>query len=374
MLNPLVKEGVKVMELDEINKQREIGKYLMIVDIIRYENKHNKGMGISFVSIEDLAAWASIKEEEVETLVEYFKRFDPYRIAISVANQLTADIEIFKSDGNAAYFTMQTCRNLGQSFICYPYIELKARLDDLAALNYDNYLAAWAATWPINKDFQETWIFESIMRTYVQNFCNIFKEALEHGYDRDVINRIIGFEVTRERFSALQEEYQIEGSHMKPKQDKSSFFEAVGKIDIDSTTVNNLRNASQSMGEKSPLFADDVKEEHDNKHFEEAVFRIMQMKDSKTYRSFFLKEQSFELIYDISVYGIVPLSDERIGRCILWKYSRGENGEPIDNYKGLDEGAKIDAFYSFFEKHVSTELSKYGCTDKKLIDMLNCGN
>jgi len=98
------------------------------------------------------------------------------------------------------------------------------------------------------------------------------------------------------------------------------------------------------------------------------------MRDPKTYRMLFLKEQSFELIYDISVYGIVPLSDERIGRCILWKYSRGENGEPIDNYKGLDEGAKIDVFYRFFEKHVSTELSKYGCTDKKLIDMLNCGN
>ena len=130
----------------------------------------------------------------------------------------------------------------------------------------------------------------------------------------------------------------------------------------------------ESLGEKPPLFVDDIKEERDNKRFEEAVFRILQMRDPKTYRMLFLKEQSFELIYDISVYGIVPLSDERIGRCILWKYSRGENGEPIDNYKGLDEGAKIDVFYRFFEKHVSTELSKYGCTDKKLIDMLNCGN
>ncbi len=239
---------MKAMELDEINEQREIGKYLMIVDIIRYENEHHKGMGISFVSIEDLAAWASIKEEEVETLVEYCKRFDPYRIAISVANQVTADTEIFKSDENSTYFTIQTCRSLGRSFICHPYIELKARLDDLAALNYDNYLAVWAATWPINEAFKETWILERIMRAYVQDFCDIFKEALEHGYDRDVINRIIGFEVTKERFSALQEEYRIEGSHMKPKQDKSRFFEAVGKIDIDSTAVNDLRNGITKHG------------------------------------------------------------------------------------------------------------------------------
>ncbi|MBR6473852.1 MAG: hypothetical protein IKS98_00195 [Lachnospiraceae bacterium] len=199
---------MKVMELDEIKRQREIGKYLMVVDIIRYENEHHKGTGISFVSIEDLAAWASIKEDEAETLVEYCKRFDTHRIAISVANQLTADIEIFKSDENAAYFTVQTCRSLGQLFICHPYTDLKARLDDLAALNYDNYLAVWATTWPISEFFQETWIFDRIMCAYVQNFCNLFKEALEHGYDWDVINRIIGFEVTKERFAALQEEYQ----------------------------------------------------------------------------------------------------------------------------------------------------------------------
>ena len=67
----------------------------------------------------------------------------------------------------------------------------------------------------------------------------------------------------------------------------------------------------------------------------------------------------------------MPLSDERIGRCILWKYSRGENGEPIDNYKGLDEGAKIDAFYSYFEKKILDELSKYESTNEKLLNMLN---
>ena len=43
----------------------------------------------------------------------------------------------------------------------------------------------------------------------------------------------------------------------------------------------------ESLGEKPPLFVDNIKEEHDNKHFEEAVFRILQMKDPKTYRMFF---------------------------------------------------------------------------------------
>lgn len=130
----------------------------------------------------------------------------------------------------------------------------------------------------------------------------------------------------------------------------------------------------ESLGEKPPLFVDDIKEERDNKRFEEAVFRILQMKDPKTFRWLLTKEQSFELIYDISVYGIAPLSDERVGKCILWKYSRGENGELIDNYKDLDDKAKIDAFYSYFGRNVLEELSKYGCADEKLLNMLRKGS
>lgn len=231
--------------LDEVNKQRKIGKLLMAVDIIRYENKHNRRTGISFVSIEDLAAWASIKKEEVETLIWYYKMFDACWIAASAADQLMDEIDLFRSDRNAKFYTMHTCCNYGKLFICYADMAKIDRFDKLAALNFDDYLATWES-YPINETFKEAWIFERIMHSYVQNFCGLFKDALKHGYDWDVINRIIGFEVTKERFAALQEEYQIEGSHMKPKQDKSSFFEAVGKIDIDGTAVNDLRNASKN--------------------------------------------------------------------------------------------------------------------------------
>lgn len=152
-----------------------------------------------------------------------------------------------------------------------------------------------------------------------------------------------------------------------------TFFDAVGNIDIDGDAVEELRSG-YSLVEKPKLFADDIKAEHKNALFEEAVLRILRMKDPKTFRRLFLKDQSFELIYDISVYGIVPLSDERVGRCILWKYSRGENGEIIDNYKNLDESEKINSFYSYFEKKILDELSKYESTNEKLLNMLNSKN
>ena len=73
-------------------------------------------------------------------------------------------------------------------------------------------------------------------------------------------------------------------------------------------------------------------EDQGNKSFEKAVLRIMQMKDPRVFRLMFLKNQTFELIYAISAYGIAYLADERVGRCILWSYSKGERGELINNY------------------------------------------
>ena len=133
-----------------------------------------------------------------------------------------------------------------------------------------------------------------------------------------------------------------------------------------------MDNDSQDYDEKEHCIL--TKEDHKNKSFEKAVLRIMQMKDPRVFRLMFLKDQSFELIYDIAVYGIAPLSDERVGKCILWKYSRGENAALIENYKDLDEKAKIDTFYSYFERNVFEELSKYECTDEKLLNMLRRGS
>ena len=53
--------------------------------------------------------------------------------------------------------------------------------------------------------FQNPDIFERIMLNYEIYFCSLFFDAIDDGYDWDVINQMVGFEVTRERFVELVE-------------------------------------------------------------------------------------------------------------------------------------------------------------------------
>lgn len=113
-----------------------------------------------------------------------------------------------------------------------------------------------------------------------------------------------------------------------------------------------------------------TQEDEKNKRFEEAALYILNMKSPRLFRIGFQTDQSFELIYSISTYGIAGLSDERISRCILWKYTIGENGEQVDNYDNLDEKEKIKAFYDYFEEHLKNEINKYDCDNKRLVNCL----
>lgn len=111
-------------------------------------------------------------------------------------------------------------------------------------------------------------------------------------------------------------------------------------------------------------------EDHKNKKFEDAVQRILQMKNPQLFRIGFRKDQNFDMIYMISAYGIASVADERIGKCILWLCDRGKHGEEIDNYKDLSEEEKIEAFYKYFEDHVREEVLKYDCKNKRLLEAL----
>ena len=113
-----------------------------------------------------------------------------------------------------------------------------------------------------------------------------------------------------------------------------------------------------------------TEEDHKNKKFEDAVLHILQLKSPRLFRIGFGKDQSFDMIYAISAYGIASVGDERIRRCILWLCDHEKNGKEIRNYEGLNEEEKIAAFYKYFEDHVRDELNKYDCRNKGLLDAL----
>lgn len=110
-----------------------------------------------------------------------------------------------------------------------------------------------------------------------------------------------------------------------------------------------------------------------NQVFEEAALVILRMRDPRWYRMAFLQDQSFEMIYNVSVYGIAQFSDERIYDCVLWKYDRDEYGMQVGNYEDMNENEKINTFFEYFIDHVRAETEKYSCRNEELLRILNDG-
>ena len=107
-----------------------------------------------------------------------------------------------------------------------------------------------------------------------------------------------------------------------------------------------------------------------NEKFEKAALVILQLKKPRIFRICFLKDQDFETIYAFSS-GVASSSDDRIGRCMLYKMERGRMGEFIHNYEGMDEKEKIRKFYDHFASGIKEEIAKYNCRNEQLLKYLS---
>ena len=106
-----------------------------------------------------------------------------------------------------------------------------------------------------------------------------------------------------------------------------------------------------------------------NEKFEKAALAILQLKNPRIFRISFLKDQDFETIYTFSA-GVASASDDRIGRCMLYKMERGRMGEWISNYENMEDKEKIKKFYDHFESGIKEEIAKYNCRNKQLLRCL----
>ena len=79
------------MNLSEIEKQRKIGKQLMVVGIIQSANKKAKRGGCSFIERSKIAEWAELEVAEINQLVECCVKIDPFNIACSAAMAYTRE-------------------------------------------------------------------------------------------------------------------------------------------------------------------------------------------------------------------------------------------------------------------------------------------
>ncbi len=117
--------------------------------------------------------------------------------------------------------------------------------------------------------------------------------------------------------------------------------------------------------EKNCVLTDEIRK---NEHFEDEAMYILQMRNPRTFRMVFLLDRSFDMIYayTLGVANALKEQDDRLSRCLLYRFEREETGL-TDQYKGLTEEEKIEKFYNYFCEHLKAFLSEYGCNNMALL-------
>ena len=192
------------MDRAEIEKQREIGKQLMLVDIIHCENDSVKKGAFSFVSKDELAKWASMKKEELGRLVNACADLDPFNMACNVAHECANYNEEYKQDKNVYSFMLSSFLRQGEIILQDIGIdEISAYCERKAKANYESYQKKMEE-FPVDEKYSEGSTLEDIMTLYIRHFIKTVKEAVSQGYDWDVINRMLRFDISQERFQELE--------------------------------------------------------------------------------------------------------------------------------------------------------------------------
>ena len=103
------------MKKEEIQKQREIGNQLFLVNILHYENDRVRKGGFSFLSRDKLAAWASMTEEELDSFINVCGALYPHNMAEEAARECCQK-DPFISGKNAYCFILSTYFRMGDLF------------------------------------------------------------------------------------------------------------------------------------------------------------------------------------------------------------------------------------------------------------------
>lgn len=190
------------MKQKEIEKQRLIGKQLMLVDLIHEENDSNTRF--SFVSKDDLSKWSRIEKEEIIKLVNTCAYMDDFTMQCNAAKDLA-----YHKDGsvgsNAYLFYLSTYRRFW--YFALMLID-KDSIDGYshknAQKNYEEYMKKHQE-YPVDEEMANAEFFKNVLEHYVRWFVDCFNNALEDGYDWDVVTRMARIDLSQERFKVLEQ-------------------------------------------------------------------------------------------------------------------------------------------------------------------------
>lgn len=192
------------MKKKDMDKQREIGKQLFLVDIIHDEyDKARKGR-YDYLSIDRLAAWASMTDDELTAFIKICDNLECFNMAADAAEECCED-ELFNSEMETYGFVLNTYLRMGDLYtVTIDIDEFEDCCIRLSERNYQEYTKTHEE-FPVARSFSTPEIFEKMMRFYIRYLVTIINEVLSEGYDWDVIIHMMRKEITKERYNSLAE-------------------------------------------------------------------------------------------------------------------------------------------------------------------------
>lgn len=192
------------MDWEEIEKQRLIGKQLMIVDLIHIENDKVHKTGFSFVTTENLQKWSGMEESEVKKLVDTCTYMDDFELSCEAAGDFER-IQNKTTGSNAYMFYLSIYRRLGSTaLIALNKEDLDDYCNHAAKINHEQYKEKYPE-YPIDEAMGKAEILKKALEHYIRWFVKHCTIALEAGYDWDVVIRMARTEISQDRFKVLEQ-------------------------------------------------------------------------------------------------------------------------------------------------------------------------
>ena len=190
------------MKKEEIEKQREIGKQLFLVNILHYENDRALKGGYSFLSRDKLAAWASMTKEELDRFIDVCGALDPYNMAVEAAKECCRK-EPFKSEEDAYCFVLSTYYRMGDFFAATLDIDkFEEHCKKFSEYNYQTY-SEKHEEYPVDESYSTPEIYEKVMSFYIRYLVAVIKEVISEGYAWNVISSMTRTDISEERYNSL---------------------------------------------------------------------------------------------------------------------------------------------------------------------------
>lgn len=183
-------------------RQREIGKQLLMVNIIQCEN----GRRFSWLDIERFAEWASMKEEEIKDFVNCCGQLDRKLMDKGVAWNI-AQMDEFRQDANSFYFLMYTFRENDDVFLMKVNKSNITQFCKKSAKKYYEDYNRNNMDYQVGESLGVPDALEDVIIAYMYCVAKAIEEVVSYGYDWDVISKMLQLDLTRERFEEIKKDF-----------------------------------------------------------------------------------------------------------------------------------------------------------------------